>query len=71
MRQTMTISLPHDLLIEVQRGVKEGGYATKSEYIRDLVRDAKEEKFMKMIEKSRKDFKAGKGKLLKSVNDLD
>ncbi len=70
MRQTMSISLPKDLLDEVEKGVKEGGFSTKSEYIRQLVRDRKQEKFMQIIKKNRQDFKAGKGKILKSLKDL-
>ncbi|MEK7536135.1 MAG: ribbon-helix-helix domain-containing protein [Patescibacteria group bacterium] len=70
MRQTMTISLPQDLLKDIERGVKERGYATKSEYVRDLVREKKEEEFMKLIEKNRKEFKSGKGKVLKSLEEL-
>ena len=70
MRQTMTVSLPTDLLKEVEQGVKQGGFATKSEFIRDLVRSWKGAHFLKVLEKSELEFKQGKGRVLKSLKDL-
>jgi len=70
MRQTMTVSLPSDLLKEVEQGVKQGGFATKSEFIRDLVRSWKEAHFLEELRKMDGDFKKGKGKVLRSLRDL-
>ena len=70
MRQTMTISLPTDLLRDVELGVKQGGYATKSEYIRDLVRSWKQAKLLDELNVTREEFKKGKGIKLKSMRDL-
>ncbi len=66
----MNISLPPDLLKEIEHGVKIGGYATKSEFMRDLVRSWKETKLLNELKKMDKDFAAGKGKELRSLRDL-
>jgi len=70
MRQTMTISLPADLLKEVERGVKKGRFSTKSEFIRDLVRSWHEAHLAEELKKMDEDFKKGKGKVLRSLRDL-
>lgn len=41
MRKIVNISLPEHLYEEVEGAVKHGGYATKSELFRDLLRDRK------------------------------
>jgi antitoxin ParD1/3/4 len=42
MRSTMNVSLPADLKKWVDRQVSEGGYGTASEYLRDVLRRARE-----------------------------
>ena len=42
MRKTMNISLPDDLKRWVNSQVKAGGYGTASEYLRDMLRRARE-----------------------------
>jgi antitoxin ParD1/3/4 len=44
MATTMNISLPETLREFVEEVVREGGYASASEYMRDLLRSAKAEK---------------------------
>lgn len=51
--------------------VKKGRYSTKSEFLRELIRDrVAEEDLLTRVEKSRQEIKLGKGKVLKSLRDL-
>ena len=68
MRNIINISLPKEMAKEVEKKVKKGKFASTSEYIRSLLR---QDEFERDIEISRKEFAAGKGKLLKSLKDLD
>lgn len=47
---TVNISLPESLKDFVDEAVKEGGYSTTSEYIRELVREAKKQKYQASLE---------------------
>lgn len=68
MRNIMNISLPVDMMREVQKEVKKGHFASVSEYMRQLIRS---DKLYRELEEQEKDFAAGKGILLKSLKDLD
>ncbi|MBI4054366.1 MAG: ribbon-helix-helix protein, CopG family [Candidatus Doudnabacteria bacterium] len=70
MRSILNISLPTDLKEEVEAAVKSQGYATKSEFFRDLLRSWKEDKLAQELQGSRRAIKSKKGKLLKSLKDL-
>lgn len=71
MRNIINISLPKDLTREVERQVRQGKYATKSEFFRDLLRRSlEEERLLREIEESRKELSAGKGKVLRSLKEL-
>ncbi|MBI3638449.1 ribbon-helix-helix protein, CopG family [Candidatus Wolfebacteria bacterium] len=70
MRSIVNISLPKEMNKEVERAVKSGQYASKSEFFRDLIRLWKEEQFLQELRKSQADIAAGKGKILKSLKDL-
>ena len=54
----------------VDEEVKNGQYATRSEFFRYLLRDWMERRALSELEKSREEIKTGKGKLLKSLKDL-
>lgn len=71
MRQTINISLPLPLKKQVDKAVKEGDYASVSEFFRDAVRAWKEDRLLREIEESRLEILQGKGKILKSLSDLD
>ena len=72
MRSIINISLPKELNKKVDVLVKKGRYSTKSEFLRDLIRERIEyQELLKNIKKSEAEFKAGKGKLLRSFEDLD
>ncbi len=70
MRQIINISLPNDLKRFVEKTVKEDGYSTTSEFIRDLIRQRKEEQLVLELRKSEKDMKTGKGRVLTSLKAL-
>jgi Arc/MetJ-type ribon-helix-helix transcriptional regulator len=70
MRAIVNISLPQQLNILVEKELESGQYASKSEFIRSLLRDWYETKLLKELEESRKEMKSGRGKLLKSLKDL-
>ncbi len=70
MRQLMSISLPNDLKRYVEKAVKEDGYSTTSEFIRDLIRQRKEERIVRELLESEKDMKTGKGKVLTSLKAI-
>jgi len=71
MRQVINISLPKNLSLEVDKMVKEGKFATKSEFFRDLLRMRLEGRILKDLVESQREFDEGKGKLLRSLSDLD
>jgi metal-responsive CopG/Arc/MetJ family transcriptional regulator len=71
MRTIINISLPEELLSSVDKMVKKGKYATKSEFLREIIRERiAEDDLMMRIEKSEAEFRAGKGKILRSLRDL-
>ncbi len=70
MRNIVNISLPKELNKEVERAVKSGRYASKSEFFRDLIRLWKEEQLLWELRKSQKEIATGKGKILRSLKDL-
>ena len=70
MRSVINISLPKVLKLEVETAVRQGGYATKSEFIRELLRLWKEDQLLKDLRFSQAEIKAGKGKVLKSLKSL-
>ena len=70
MRNIVNISLPPELDKVVVDAVKKGKFATKSEFFRMLVRLWEEGKLVEDIERSLRELKSGKGKLLRSLADL-
>ena len=70
MRSVINISLPQTMAKEVEKEVKTGKFASKSEFFRSLFRMWEEEKLLKDIQESEREFSAGKGKKLRSLKDL-
>ncbi len=70
MRTTLNISMPAQLKKNVDLVVKEGNYASVSEFFRDAVRAWHEEQLYQSVLRSQKEIKEGKGKVLKSLKDL-
>lgn len=70
MRSILNISLPEALADEVRQEVKDGKFASTSEFFRHLLRLWNTEKLYRDLQQSEEDFKAGKYKVLKSLKDL-
>lgn len=70
MRTVINISIPEQLSVLVEKEVKKGNFASKSEFFRNLFRLWIEGRLQSELEESRRELKSGKGKLLKSLADL-
>ena len=70
MRTTLNISMPSSLKKQVDIMIKEHNYASTSELFRDAVRSLAEDKLIRDIEESEREFALGKGKKLRSLKDL-
>ena len=71
MRSIINISLPASLAAEVKREVKEGHFASTSEFFRHVLRLWNTEKLARDLRKAEYDWKKGKNwKELKSLKDL-
>lgn len=62
--------MPVALKKNVDLAVKEGNYASISEFFRDAVRAWQEEQLYQSVLRSKKEIREGKGKVLKSLKDL-
>lgn len=71
MRNIINISLPKEMVSFVKQEVKRGKYASVSEFIRHLLRDYEERRLLAEFKKGEAEIRAGKGKVLKSLADLD
>lgn len=58
------------MLDEVEDAIKEGMYASKSEFFRTLIREWRENKEVAEIKKAHQEMVEGKGILLRSLKDL-
>lgn len=54
----------------VEKEVKQGGFSTKSEFFRSLIRMWEENKLLEELKKSQREIAEGKGKVLRSLKDL-
>jgi len=70
MRNIVTISLPKQLDEEIKKEVKSGNFASKSEFVRYLIRLWKEEKLAREIAEAEKDIAAGRIREIKSLKEL-
>lgn len=71
MRSIINISLPEELVVQIEKMIKKGGYSTKSEFLRDLIRERIEgEQVLVELRKSQEEIRQGKGKVLRSLKDL-
>ena len=67
----MSISLPPDIAREIKLATKSEKCATQSEFIRHLMRLWRTHSLTENLKKQSKEFRAGRGILLKSLSDLD
>lgn len=70
MREIINLSLPKAMAKSVDDVVKEGNYASRSEFFRELLRSWMEGKILKELVESQKEIDSGKGKVLKSLKSL-
>ena len=70
MRNIINISLPADIKKDVESAVKEGQFASTSEFFRHLWREWKYNQLVKSVRMSQKEIREGKGKTLRSLKDL-
>jgi len=70
MRNIVTISMPPSTKKNVDSIIKENNFASVSEFFRDTIRAWEEDKLIKDIIQSEKEFALGKGKRLRSLKDL-
>ncbi len=70
MRDIINISIPPSLKREVEKEVKEGNYASVSEFFRDTLREWKNAKLIRDIRESQLEAHIGKTKILHSLRDL-
>lgn len=70
MRNIINISLPQQMAVAVEEGMKKENFSTKSEFFRALIRLWMQGRFAVELEESRKELRQGKGKLLRSLKDL-
>lgn len=72
MREIVNISLPKELSREIDKLLEKGHYSTKSEFLRELIRERiAEDDLLARIEEGRAEYRAGKAKKLRSLADLD
>jgi len=72
MRSIVNISLSKELVSDLDKAVKKGKYSSKSEFLRELIRERiEQEDLLRRVRISEVEFKAGKGKILRSLEDLD
>ena len=67
MRNIINISLPPSMVKEVEKEIKTGGFASKSEFFRHLLR---EHRLAKELQEDRRSFESGQGRKLKSLRNL-
>lgn len=70
-RNIINISLPAKMASFVRRESKEHNFASVSEFIRSLLREYEENRLLAKLRRSQADVRAGRVKLLRSLEDLD
>lgn len=70
MRNIINISLPDTMVRIVEKEVKKGKYATKSEFFRSLLREREENRILAELKESQREINTGKGRTLRSLKDL-
>lgn len=70
MRSIMNISLPTQMANLVRDEIKSGGYASVSEFFRELVREWSKQKAINDVKISMREYEQGKVKVLRSLADL-
>ena len=70
MRQTMNISVSPKLKKAIDAAVRNGGYASKSEFLRAIFRAWEDEEVLRSVRKSEREIAKGQVSKIKSLKDL-
>ncbi|MBU1292402.1 ribbon-helix-helix domain-containing protein [Patescibacteria group bacterium] len=70
MRSIVNLSLPAETVKMIKREVKKNKYVSVSEFFRALLREYEEDILLAELKESEREFRAGKGKVLRSFKDL-
>ena len=70
MRSILNISLPLDMRKQIEQSVKDGGYMTTSEFVRDIIRDWQARKALEGFNADKALMKKGELKKLTSLRDI-
>jgi Arc/MetJ-type ribon-helix-helix transcriptional regulator len=70
MRNIITISVPPEQKKSMNKMIKDYNYSSVSEFFRDAVRALQENKLIKDMMESEREFASGKGRKLSSLKDL-
>ncbi len=70
MRAIINISLPKPMAVFIDTEVKSLNFASRSEFIRSLVREWQNKQIVKEVEKSKEASNKGNYKILTSLSDL-
>ncbi len=70
MRANITISLPDEMLSEMQRLMQQRGFVSFSEFVRDVYRTWRRADLLHELEQDDKEIKRGNFKQLKSPRQL-
>ena len=71
MRSVINISLPKELVSDLEKIIKKERYSSKSEFLRELIREKlEEEDLVRRVRISQREIAQGKGKVLRSLGDL-
>lgn len=70
MRNVINISLPPQLTHLVEKTVQDRHFASKSEFFRHLLREWMAGRLARELEDGRREYRAGKAKVLKSMKGL-
>ena len=70
MRDVINISMPAEMVKDVNMEIKKGKFASKSEFFRHLLRMWNTQKLAQELKRERKEFRKGNYKVLRSLKDL-
>lgn len=70
MRDIINISMPTEMVRDVNTEIKKGKFASKSEFFRHLLRMWNTQKLAEELKKEQREFKKGNYKILRSLKSL-
>jgi Arc/MetJ-type ribon-helix-helix transcriptional regulator len=70
MRDIINISMPTEMVRDVNMEIKRGKFASKSEFFRHLLRMWNTQKLAQELKKEREEFRKGNYKVLRSLKNL-